>query len=343
MDAPYGHPGTSSMNVNSSNTPWLSILIPVYNVQDYLKECLHSVLAQVDEGVEIITLNDVSTDQSLDVLNEIQRASAHPITIMQHTKNQGLSASRNSMLDVAQGEYIWFLDSDDMICDHAIAKLKHTINTHKPDLVLCDFYMLRSEIKLKHKQRGEMHRKSFGGPAHQLCSDGDALFHYLYKTAQLHIWSKIAKRTLWGADLRFPVGQLMEDQTVTPRLFLRAQTYYYYNEVWVAYRQRPGSILSTPSIQRLKDSSISAENVLQEWLDKYPNLSEKSKFTFAYSRAKMLIGNSRELRKQNKTEELAWHQQQFFKTTQSTKGWIIKNYIKRGWFYRLARLINHLN
>lgn len=329
------------MTATNTQPPWLSILIPVYNVQDYLQACLASVLSQADAGVEIIALNDVSTDQSLARLEQIKNTSPHPIRIIQHATNQGLSAARNTMLGAAQGDYIWFLDSDDIICPGALAELKNIIRTHQPDLVMCDFYMLRENIKLKHKLRGELHRKSFGGRENQLCTDKNALFYNLYKTAQLHIWSKIAKRSLWQ-DLRFPTGQLMEDQTLTPRLFLRANSYYYCPQVWVGYRQRPGSILSTPNLQRLIDSSISAKDVLKEWLHKHPELTAQSRFTFAYTRAKMFIGISRVLRRNNQLNELTWHRQQFFDNSQCDLKWLVVQYLKRGWLLRLARLLYHL-
>ena len=330
------------MPPESAPTSWLSILIPVYNVQAYLEACMHSVLSQVDAGVEVIVLDDVSTDNSLALLKQIQAQSPHPIRIIQHANNQGLSAARNSMLTEACGDYIWFLDSDDIICPGSLAELKNIIHSHKPDLVLCDFYMLRENTQLKHKLRGELHRKSFGGNEHQLSSDKNALFYNLYKTAQLHIWSKIAKRSLWGDDLRFPSGLLMEDQTVTPRLFLRANTYYYCPQVWVGYRQRPGSILSTPNRQRLIDSSISAKDVLKEWLQKHPNLTDQSRFTFAYTRAKLFVGISRVLRKNKQHDALAWHRQQFFDNSQCDLSWLMVQYLKRGWLLRLARLIYHL-
>ena len=268
------------MHQAAADAPWLSILIPVYNVQDYLRACLDSILSQADAGVEIIALNDVSTDQSGQLLQSIKNTSTQPIIILEHEKNSGLSASRNTMLDVATGDYIWFLDSDDIICPNAINSLRNITRSHNPDLVICDFFMLREHTKLKHKLRGELHRKTFGGVQAQLCRDKNALFFNLYTSAQLHIWSKIAKRSLWGNDLRFPVGLLMEDQFTTPRLFLRANTYYYCPEVWVGHRQRPGSILSTPSIQRQIDSSISAKDVLKEWLQQHPELTEKSRFAF---------------------------------------------------------------
>lgn len=328
--------------MSTASTPWLSILIPVYNVQDYLQACLQSVLSQVDEGVEIIALDDVSTDNSLSLLQQINAQSAQPICIQQHAKNQGLSAARNSMLEQARGDYIWFLDSDDIICPGSLASLKNIVAQHQPDLVVCDFYMLRDKTQLKHKLRGELHRKSFGGNEYQLSSDKNALFYYLYKTAQLHIWSKIAKRSLWGNDLRFPSGQLMEDQTVTPRLFLRANSYYYCPEVWLGYRQRPGSILSTPNMQRLIDSSISAKDVLKEWLQQHPELTDQSRFTFAYTRAKLYIGIARILRRAQQTDQLNWHRQQFFDNSQCNLKWLIVQYLKRGWFLRLARLLYHL-
>lgn len=329
------------MNLPLNNKPWLSILIPVYNVQDYVQDCLISVLTQADEAVEIIALNDVSTDTSLNILKALQHQ--HPsLRIMQHATNQGLSASRNSMLDAACGDYIWFLDSDDIICPGAIASLRTIVANDQPDLVICDFYMLREKTRLKHRLRGELHRKCLGGTPYTLSQDKNSLFFNLFTSAQLHIWSKIGKRKLWGQDLRFPIGQLMEDQTVTPRLFLRAATYYYCPEVWVGYRQRPGSILSTPSLQRQIDSSISAKDVLKEWLQQHPDLTDKSRFAFVYSRAKMFIGVARELRRLGKPDTIKWHRQQFFDNAQCTLGWLIRQYTIRGWFWRLARLLVNL-
>lgn len=228
---------------------WLSILIPVYNVEAYLIECLTSVTTQINSKIEIIALDDCSTDNSLNLLKNF--AAKTSIKIMQHETNQGLSAARNSMLDVAQGTYIWFLDSDDIMEPNAINQLKAIADNCSPDLVMCDFRVLRDQQRLKHKLRGENHRASFVGKKNKLTSNPAELFYGLYKKGELHSWSKISKRALWGNNLCFPVGRYMEDMVTTPRLALRVETFFYCPNVWVAYRQRQGSILATPSAKKL--------------------------------------------------------------------------------------------
>ncbi|MGV8837580.1 glycosyltransferase family 2 protein, partial [Cellvibrio sp.] len=119
--------------------PWLSVLIPVYNVKDYLDDCFQSVLSQCDENIEIIALDDRSTDGSFEYLQAVAAKASHPIKILQHAHNRGLSAARNSLVAAATGEYVWFLDSDDVIADGAIDQLRGIVNRHSPDLVMCDY------------------------------------------------------------------------------------------------------------------------------------------------------------------------------------------------------------
>ena len=118
------------------SAPWLSILIPVYNVEMYLEDCISSVISQVDSGVEIILLDDCSTDASLIMAKEIVASCKHPIGLLRHDKNRGLSAARNTLLEAANGEYIWFLDSDDILKSDAIVSLKSIIDKYNPDLIL---------------------------------------------------------------------------------------------------------------------------------------------------------------------------------------------------------------
>lgn len=321
--------------------PWLSILVPVYNVQDYLQDCLNSILSQSDAGVEIILLDDNSTDSSWQLMQEAQSAHPHPLKLLRHEQHQGVSAARNSLIEQAQGEYVWFVDSDDALSDGAVRELQEIVTAHHPDLIMCDFFMWRRVIKLKHRIRGELHRKSFIGPENHLSTDLDALFYGLYACGQLHIWSKISKRELWQG-LRFPVGRLMEDVTVSPRLFMQVKNYFYATRVWVAYRQRPGSILSTPNPKLLVDTSKSTEGILRDWLQAHPHLSSRSHFVFAHFCAKLFIGIARNLQKTGNKSLLKTHQNDFLTNTQSSRGWLIKQYLKRGWVLRLGRLLFHL-
>jgi hypothetical protein len=95
--------------------PWLSILVPVYNVRPYIEECLASIIGQIVSvsGVELILLDDTSTDGSGDLCCQMAAGIDADVRVMRHDENRGISAARNSMLEEARGEYIWFIDADD--------------------------------------------------------------------------------------------------------------------------------------------------------------------------------------------------------------------------------------
>lgn len=321
---------------------WLSILIPVYNVEAYLKECLASVISQADANIEIIVLDDCSTDNSKAILLEVVTQSSVKIKIMQHEKNQGLSAARNSMLNVAEGNYLWFLDSDDVMEAGAIKQLKSIVDEHSPDLVMCDFRVLRENQLPKHRMRGENHRASFVGTENCLLKNSEALFYGLYKKGELHIWSKIAKRSLWGTDLRFPVGRNMEDMMITPRLALRANTFYYQPSVWVAYRRREGSILATLCAKKIEDAALGCDGVLDLWLTKYPHLSTEARLAFSHFCARTHYFVMRDLRCIKPTEysqKKEQFRQQLLNNIKWTKVQLCWQYSKRGFVSRLIRLL----
>ena len=163
-----------------SDSPWLSILIPVYNVEPYLRDCLASLLPQLPpRGVEVILLDDASTDGSLGLCSEICPQSHPQVRLMRHASNAGLSAARNTMLGAARGDYIWFVDSDDEVMPGAIAGLRAIVERHAPDLVLCDY------------ERGGRHLSSFSGPTGQPSDDREALLQGVF--ARLDA-SKILRR-----------------------------------------------------------------------------------------------------------------------------------------------------
>ncbi len=172
--------------------PWLSILIPVYNVQAFLRECLMSVVSQVDESVEIVMLDDRSTDGSTDLVRQLAAELSSPtvrIHTQFHAENQGLSVVRNGLLDAARGDYLWFLDSDDCLLPGAVEGLRKLVRREQPELVLCDYSVLRQAPRLKHRLRGEGHRRTFSGPARQPIADPCVLLRGLFEAGQLHCWS----------------------------------------------------------------------------------------------------------------------------------------------------------
>lgn len=233
--------------------PWLSVLIPVYNVEAYLEECVESVLGQADEGVEVLLYNDVSTDGSRALMQAL--ADRHPgrLQLMDGDRNRGLSAARNRLLEASRGRWIWFLDSDDFLLPGAIFSLKVWAVRDDVDLVFCDFREHTERQRLRHRVLGERYQKTQDIPPRQPWRDASVLMEGAFTLSELHAWSKIGRRELYADDLRFPEGRYFEDIATTPTLMLRATTTVYVPEAWVAYRKRPGSILATPNAAKWQD------------------------------------------------------------------------------------------
>jgi glycosyltransferase involved in cell wall biosynthesis len=222
--------------------PWLSILIPVYNVEAFLRECVTSIMEQSSSaGAEIILLDDCSTDGSLALCQELARAYTGQLRVMQHDHNQGMSAARNHMLAAAKGDYVWFLDSDDFLSGDALMQLKTIIDREAPDLVLCDYRKIKSNSKLANWLSV---KKSFPGRGGKIQTDQEKLVEGVFLHRKMYAWLKIARRSLWSG-LEFPTGKYFEDIAAVPYLLLRSQAYFYTTQNWVNYRIRPHSVMTS--------------------------------------------------------------------------------------------------
>lgn len=335
------------------HAPWLSILVPVYNVQDYLAECLASVVEQLQAlpdggtGVEILVLDDASSDGSRALMDQLAARWPGRLRLLQHARNAGLSAARNSMIDVARGEYLWFLDSDDKLLPGALDGLRQVL-ARQPgiDAVLCDFAVWRERPRLKHRLRGEAHRRSFAGPAGGPQGDRAALLSGLLLTGQLHAWSKITRRALWGADLRFPPGRYFEDMATMPLALLRARSYCYVRAPWVAYRQRDTSILATMTPAKARDQvqalqALAPALARAEAAGELP-VSAQLHFALAHQAARSLLGalrfTLRDARPAAERRAEADHLcQSFAAISPLTPRQLLAAYLRRGWWLRALK------
>lgn len=237
--------------------PWLSILVPVRNAGDFLPACLESIRAQIDEGVELLLLDDASQDASAAVIDRFAAAGRVPrMSVFRHDAALGVSAARNALLAQARGEYIWFIDADDTLEPGAVAALRSLVRRDSPDLVLCDYRVLRPRVRLAHRLRGEGHRYTFAGSRRVPSCGRDALIAGALRAGQLHIWSKIARRSLWPAD-PFPVGRVYEDIPAAAALLARAERWVHVAAPWIAYRQHPRSLMAMMPPSRMPDLAAS--------------------------------------------------------------------------------------
>ena len=126
------------MNYCFKKNPLVSVIIPVFNVESFLNECLESICNQTYDNLEIILVNDGSTDNSQLIIDNYSKVDKRIIAIKQ--SNKGLSAARNTGIDIARGEYLTFVDSDDVLFRDAIfILLKHSLE-HDCDVSICAHY-----------------------------------------------------------------------------------------------------------------------------------------------------------------------------------------------------------
>lgn len=239
--------------------PWLSILVPVYNAAPYVRQFLQSLAAQAWDGVELVMLDDASSDASLSLLQHTITELGLPAQVLGLPANSGVSVARNTLLEAAQGEYLWFLDADDLIVPQAVQTIRQSLERYRwPDLLMFDFQMLRPHMQLKHRLRGELHRKSFAGPPHVRLNDRNAIIEGLFLQGQFHPWSKVSRRQCWGqagsGGLRFVQGKVFgEDMAAFSRLALRVRDAVYVPEPLVRYRLHPGNVMASMTWKKAAD------------------------------------------------------------------------------------------
>ena len=329
-----------------TRAPWLSVLVPVYNVQAYLPECLASVVEQLgdDDGVQILVLDDCSTDDSLALMQALAQRWPGRLRLLRHERNGGLSAARNTLIDAARGEYLWLLDSDDKLLPGAIEGLHAIVRTYAPDVVLCDFTVWRERLRLKHRLRREQHRRSFRGPAQRLVHDNCTLLAGMLFAGELHAWSKISRRKLWGTDLRFPPGRHFEDMTTMPLMALRAESFYYEPRPWVAYRQRGGSILASMTLPKALDQSAALLPFARALKASSCNTHADLRLALAHQAARSLVGAMRCVYQpgmaQAPSKAAETVRRNFLDTSPLTPPELARTYLLRGWWLRRRRFLH---
>lgn len=310
------------------NTPWLSLLFPMYRVEPWLAACIHSLLPQLDDGVELIFVDDASPDGSAAmVAQRLPQA-----RLIRQPENRGVSAARNRLLDEARGDYLWFIDPDDLMEPGVLPRLKALLAQHRPDLLSCDFRVFddgptTASVKARHR-----HIASFDGPAGQLMDDVDQRLRGFFVHGQFHPWSKVVRRACWPAGLRFPEGRVFEDMAVYPRLLLHTPRHLHVHQVWVAYRQRGGSLLSRLDARRLDDWTWALDGLAAE----LPPLRDDTRFEIAHFCARTLL-RTRRRRQQLGGEALAGlatDEARFERSSPLSRRALLAAYFRRGRWLR---------
>lgn len=252
----------------NTTSPYFSVVIPVYNVEAYLRDCLDSVVNQSFSDIELVCVDDGSTDGSLKILQEYERRDARIRVISQD--NMGLSGARNTGIDAACGRYILFLDSDDWIYENdTLVKLYDALDGE--DLLAFDGvrYDEQSKEIMVHKpiEEGEM-----GGLDYweRYCLVGSAI---PTASACMRLYRR---EFLKEHNLRFEVGIYHEDNLFTPMAAAKAYRVKVTSIAAYVYRQRQGSIMTSCNPKRNKDIIFVANKLASYFVgvkEPHPNIN----------------------------------------------------------------------
>ena len=218
-------------------TEKITVIVPVYNVENYLNKCLDSLINQTYKNLEIIVINDGSTDNSGEICQEYAQKDNRIIYIEQ--ENGGLSDARNTGLERMTGSYVTFVDSDDWVEPDYVEVLYNKLIEYQADIAVGNYYSYN-------EQEGIFYFHIFGNSYYEKVYDNVSIFENFYESehmknfALICVGGKLYKSDLFR-ELRFEVGKLGEDGYLNQKIYLLAEKTIYLNAGLYAYRQREGS------------------------------------------------------------------------------------------------------
>lgn len=248
----------------------ISIIVPVYNVEKYLERCIESILSQTYKNFELIIINDGSSDKSIDICEKYKAIDSRIIFINQ--SNKGVSAARNVGLDIAKGDYVAFVDSDDYIENDMYEILINSIEGNNADISVCGFYELRPNNK-----RNELFikKESFIMKSED-CINKFFEENYI-KDLMYAPWNKLFKRKVIG-DIRFNEKLSMgEDILFIFECLGNCNSIFFNNKSKYNYIYRENSAMRAEFSEKRFDYIKAFDYMEKICLERYPNLIKSVK------------------------------------------------------------------
>lgn len=220
----------------------VSIIIPIYNIEKYLEKCIKSLINQTYRNLEIILINDGSTDESARICEEYKEQDNRIVFI--NKKNGGAASAKNKGLKVAKGDYITFVDSDDFIEPDMIEYMVNTIKKYNSDIIQCSFTNLYKNTE-RFKQDKIVEQK---------ISSKDFLELFLTKWDSSLFWNKLFKRDVIE-NVFFKEGRCIDDEFFTYKCVINSKSIVTSNKIVYNYRMRKSGVMKSESSQKqiLKD------------------------------------------------------------------------------------------
>ncbi len=221
----------------------VSIIIPAYNVEKYLYDCVNSVINQTYKNLDIILVDDGSVDKTADICDGLAEKDTR-IRVF-HKQNEGLSAARNDGIEHSKGGFICFLDGDDALHPRFVEKLLTVADEHVCDIAQCDYYTVRDHSSPAFDMKNT--------PVEIFAGEDSINAYYAHNYSTFNsACMKIYRRNLF-ADIRFPVGRLREDEFTTWKVLKEASRIVYLHEYLYLYTIRNDSIMGETNINTFLD------------------------------------------------------------------------------------------
>lgn len=240
----------------------ISVVVPVYNVENYLERCVNSIIKQTYKKLDIILVNDGSTDNSGKICDKYKKKYPSLVKVI-HQENRGLSEARNAGLEIARGKYITFIDSDDWISSNMINTMYKNIKMSKADISVVGFY--------KVYENGKIDKNTIKNRIYVM-NNIDALECFLFNGYLTPcVWGKLWDISLWD-EIKCPAGKLFEDQYTTYKILDKAKKIVFDTTAYYYYLKRNNSIGHMPFSKKTYDLYEGIQEEYKYITSKYPNI-----------------------------------------------------------------------
>ena len=256
--------------------PKISIIVPVYNCEKYISNCINSILEQSFKDFELILVDDGSSDRSFEICESFVKKDSRVKAI--HQQNSGVSRARNRGLDEVQGEYIGFVDGDDCVDKEMYERLYKNLADNDADISICGIvnYFLKKDGTTEKVRQSQVDGFWIFSGEQAL---KEALQSRLYSVNPVN---KLFKRELFD-KLRYPEGKISEDAFLIPVVISKANRVVYDSKPMYYYLRRENSITTSNFSYNDWDVVEAYENHLNMISEKFPNLKKVAKFRYLWS------------------------------------------------------------
>lgn len=254
----------------------ISIIVPVYNVSEYLPECMKSIAAQKYDNIEVILVDDGSTDGSGILCDQYEKEYKYVKVV--HQKNAGLSSARNTGIRIARGDFITFVDSDDMIASDFLIEAMKLANLYNADLIAFAFERCETHTKWTSEYIQECDKKIniYDNPIVKM---KDFLIESDIGTMA---WAKVYRKELFDSVV-YPVGKYHEDVFTTYKVVDKANCIVTTSQIGYRYRKNPNSITTSTFSEKRLDCVQGKKEQLGFIIAKYPMLQKEAETGVIYA------------------------------------------------------------